>query len=115
MSSNIKIDKKTGPSSSPYNDSGYYQYHLKYPNKEGVLTQYMIETNTSPHTDRVNYAIFVVQENGEYFYINPTAQYQVDSLPFTYDDARRAVETYELKKTLSPSTAKTFEDIIDEL
>jgi hypothetical protein len=115
MSYNIKIDEKKGPSSSPYNDSKYYQYYFKLPNKDGKMTEYMVEVAKSPHHDNDNYSIFIRQKNGEYLYLNPTAQYQVNSLPFTKEEAKRAIKAYELKNTLSPGTLKTFEDIIDEL
>jgi hypothetical protein len=115
MSYNIKIEEKKGPRSSPYNDSEYYQYYFKMPNKDGKITEYMVELSKSPHHDNDNYNIFVRQENREYMYINPTAQYQVNSLPFTLEEAKKAVKAYELKTTLSSGTLKTFEDIIDEL
>ena len=116
MNFNIHIDKKEGPESSSLNDNEYYRYFFKLTNKEGVITQYMVETATSPHHDHKNYSIFEKQQpKGEWLYINPTAQYQIDSLPFTLEQAQKAVETYELRNTLNPDTYKTLEDLINVL
>ena len=115
MSYNIKIDEKRGPGSSPYNDSEYYQYYFKLPNKDGKIIEYMVEVSKSPHHDNDNYSIFVKQKNGEYLYANPSVPYDTKELPFTLEEAKRAIKAYELKNTLSPGTLKTFEDIIDEL
>ena len=115
MSYNIKIDEKRGPRSSPFNDSEYYQYYFKLPNKDGKIIEYMVEVSKSPHHDNDNYSIFVKQKNGEYMYINSTAQTQVNSIPFTLQDAKSAIYVYELRNELNPETAKTFEELIDEL
>ena len=113
---NIHIDEKRGPSSSPYNDSEYYQYYFKLPNKDGVLTEYMVEVSKSPHHDNDNYVIFVRQKTGEnigkYMYINPAAEYQVNSLPFTEEEARRAVKTYETVQGLEGDAKDTWGDIL---
>lgn len=109
---NIHIDEKRGPRSSPFNDSEYYQYYFKLPNKDGILTEYMVEIAKSPHHDNDNYSIFVKQKNGEYMYINPTAQYQVNILPFTEEEARRAVKTYETVQGLEGDAKDTWEDIL---
>ena len=115
MSYNIKIEEKRGPNSSPHNDSEYYKYYFKMPNKNGEMTEYMIESSTSPHTEHTNYFVFVKQKTREYMYINPTSQWLVDSLPFTLKEAEKAVETYELRNQLNPDTVKKFGGLIDEL
>jgi hypothetical protein len=117
MSYNIKIEEKKGPNSSPHNDSEYYQYYFKMPNKEGEITEYLIETSTNPYAERTNYSVFERLKEGakEYMYINPSAQWAVDRLPFTLKEAEKAVETYELRNQLNPDTVKKFGGLIDEL
>ena len=115
MNYNIKIDEKRGPRSSPFNDSEYYQYYFKLPNKDGKIIEYMVEVSKSPHHDNDNYSIFVKQKNGEYLYANPSVPYDTKDLPFTEEEAKRAIYVYELRNELNPETAKTFEELIDEL
>jgi hypothetical protein len=108
----IHIEEKKGPRSSPYNDSEYYQYYFKMPNKEGEMTEYMIESSTSPHTEHTNYSVFVKQKTREYMYINPTSQWAVDSLPFTLKEAENAVRSYELVRGLKDGAREAWEDIL---
>jgi hypothetical protein len=114
MSYNIKIEEKKGP--RHYNGNEHYQYHFKMPNKGGEITEYAIETSTNPYAERTNYSVFEkLKEGGEYMYINPSAQWAVDRLPFSLKEAEKAVETYELRNQLNPDTIKKFGGLIDEL
>ena len=107
----IHIEEKKGPISSPYNDGEYYEYYFKMPNKDGKIIDYMIEVSKSPHHDNDNYSIFE-RDSKVYMYINPTAQYQVDSLPFTLKEAENAVRSYELVRGLKDGAREAWEDIL---
>lgn len=108
---NIHIEEKKGPRPDRYGE--YYQYFFKMPNKEGIMTQYMIESSTNSYKEEPNYSVFEKQKSGEYLYINPTAQWLVDSLPFTLKEAENAVKSYETVQGLKGSAKDTWRDILN--
>ena len=108
----INIEEKKGP--SHHNGNDYYQYYFKMPNKEGEVTEYLIESSTNPYAERTNYSVFERVKEGakEYMYINPSAQWAIDRLPFTLKEAEKAVETYETIQGLKGNAKDTWEDIL---
>jgi hypothetical protein len=108
---NIHIEEKKGP--RHYNGNEHYQYYFNMPNKAGEITEYVIETSTNPYAERTNYSVFEkLKEGGEYMYINPSAQWAIDRLPFTLKEAEKAVETYEMIQGLEGDAKDTWEDIL---